>query len=129
MTATTERRVAVASVGLQIQPRQHFVEKYRRVRLHAPPYSDSCSSSAGRSPGFVARLQPRLAALVPVRLVPELEPAALPDQHRLTCEPRVFAQLRRHQHPAVRVELEIGRVTDHQPLQPPRLSDSGSAAA
>src|SRR6185436_14395699 len=51
VTATTESRVAVAPCGLQVQSRQYLFEKYRRVRLHALAYSDSCSSSAGNSPG------------------------------------------------------------------------------
>ena len=50
MPATTERRVAVASVSADRQPRQHFLEEYRRVPLHVPPYSESCTSSVGRSP-------------------------------------------------------------------------------
>src|SRR5690606_35127674 len=50
VAAAAERRVAVAPVGLQVQSRQHFVEKYRRVFLHAGDYSERCSSSAGRSP-------------------------------------------------------------------------------
>ncbi len=44
-------------------------------------------------------------------------------------EPRELAQLRRQQHPAVPVELEIGRVAYHQPLQPARLRIAGSAGS
>src|SRR5690606_7565964 len=65
-------------------------------------------------------LQPQLAVLVPQGLVPKLEAIALTDQHRGARQAGVLAQARRDQDATAAVELEVGRVTDHQTLQTAR---------
>src|SRR5690606_6470679 len=54
------------------------------------------------------------------RFVPELEAIALTDQHRGARQAGVLAQARRDQDATAAVELEVGRVTDHQTLQTAR---------
>src|SRR2546430_2127673 len=65
-------------------------------------------------------VQPQVAPLVPARLIPQLEPIALTDQHSMAPELRELAQLGWQQEPPVPVERQIRRIADHQPLQPAR---------
>ncbi len=83
MTAAAERRVAVTPVCLDGESGQHLVEKYRRVRHHLARLQRQLFEFGGQFARLVTRLQPFVATLVPVLLVPQLETAALPDQHRL----------------------------------------------
>ena len=78
-----ERRVAITPVSLNGEPGQHLVEKYRRVRHHLARLQRQLFEFGGQVARLVTRLQPFVATLVPVLLVPQLETAALPDQHRL----------------------------------------------
>ena len=81
--AAAERRVAITPVSLNGEPGQHLVEKYRRVRHHLARLQRQLFEFGGQVARLVTRLQPFVATLVPVLLVPQLETTALPDQHRL----------------------------------------------
>src|SRR5580704_2928759 len=65
--------------------------------------------------------EPLVAPLVPPRFVPQFEIKPLPDEHRIAGQHAELAQVRRQEHPAMGIELQIRRVPHHQPLQPPRI--------
>ena len=69
--------------------------------------------AAGRPPGTRSPAPSAPATA----LVPQLELAALPDEHDVLVEARVAAQRGRDQDAPGRVDLDVVGVTDEQPLQ------------
>ena len=66
-------------------------------------------------------VEPQVAPAVPARLVPQLEAITLTDQHsRAARAPRIRAAPAAPD-PSVPVELQVGGMTHHEPLELPRL--------
>ena len=114
MPAAAERGVDVGAVRADRQRGDGFFEQDGDV-VTAAHQRVKPSSSGGRPPA--GNVIARAVSSLPLRLVPQLELVALPDEHDVMLEPRVLAQRGRHEDAAGAVHVDVVGVADEQPLQ------------
>ena len=114
MAAAAERGVDVGAVRSDRQRGDGFVDQDGNVATIGHQ-SEKPSSSGGSPPA--GNVIVRRGLLLPLRLVPQLELVALPDEHDVMVEPGVLAQRRRHEDAAGAVHVDVVGVTDEEPLQ------------
>src|SRR5210317_1652918 len=62
---------------------------------------------------FIFLAEPGVPLVVPGCFIPKFELVALPDQNCVLLERGEIPQLSRHENAAVRIHVDLGRITDH----------------
>lgn len=105
VTAAAVRRIDIITTRLDGQSGHRLIDEHRLVlalrlvheskRLETAPLKRNRIEQRRQIRRACVALQELIALLVPARLVPQLEAAALTDQHSEPLQPRDLAQLRR----------------------------------